>query len=166
MPTRIVRTARPATRRRAKSLQWVTFDQSFTPPVGPPIVSNVDLLATQELPGLTSSGVTVMRTHLYLSVPQLEGNRYEIGVGVLRKTDIGTAHPNVNGDLSLDWALVRPLFNTFDGAVVNANEVYHIDLRSRRRIEDQGLTWAMSLWLSGGTPAPVRCFARTLLMLH
>jgi len=107
-----------------------------------------------------------MRTHLYLSVPQLEGNRYEIGVGVLRKTDIGTAHPNVNGDLSLDWALVRPLFNTFDGAVVNANEVYHIDLRSRRRIEDQGLTWAMSLWLSGGTPAPVRCFARTLLMLH
>src|SRR5882762_1484718 len=89
----------PAQRRK---LVWATFDNTIAVPAGPPTNTTVDLISQFELAGASKLGITIMRTHMVLQLPFSVALRWEIGLSVVRNTDIGTNRVNPNGDNDLD----------------------------------------------------------------
>ena len=165
MHTRAFRPSGPGVRGQRRKLDWATFDTTIPVPAGPPTNSTVDLLNQFELAGASKLGVTIMRTHLQLQLPYAVAGRWEVGLSVVRVTDIGTTRVNPNADNDLDWALFNCFYESYSGATIDARRDVTIDLRAKRKCQEMGQTWGLSLWNSTAAAQTVSAFCRTLVAL-
>jgi hypothetical protein len=165
MPVRHSRVV-PARTRQRRKLVWATFDNSFNLPASGTIVNTIDLLNQFELAGASKLGLTVIRTHMRILLPYAPSTvRYELGLSIVRQTDVGTVRPNPNGDNDLDWMLFDKFFPSFSGATVNASMERVIDLKAKRKCEEMGQTYGASFWSNTAAPGTIEVFARTLVAL-
>jgi hypothetical protein len=125
-----------------------------------------DLISDLEVAGSSKLGVTIMRTHLYLQTTGLAvSTSWQVGLSITRSQDIGGGAPSPVSAPDIDWMLNSIVYSTFSGATVDANVVTRYDVRSKRKCEEMGDTYAISL-VNGGAPTAVASvFARTLLAL-
>ena len=165
----LVRTRRiPAARGSAPRRRKLTWSTS-----GPVAVSVAaggahlfNLLGDFEVGAVTHVGATVMRTHLHV-YPDMEGVPFWIiGVIVGRQSDTSAdLDPVVDANRNLPWSLFTVLTGTFSGATADQVVPRDYDIKSRRKLPDQGSRYVLAIHNDGGTPHTFRYFARTLLAL-
>ena len=165
MPTRHLRSTRSVRSARRK-LIWATTAQNVTIAAG--AHTTVDLLASIEVAGASTLGITVMRTHCEIYVSNWAGVNDEVVYGfiIARDTDIGAAlGPNANADTELDWMLWSALFPNGSGAAVDVATTYPIDLRSKRKMEEMGQRYALCMTNISAASKTFTVICRTLVAL-
>jgi len=158
------------TRRR---LTWAQFEGTEVVGVTGHSV-NIDLLSGYKAATGDPNGTTIMRTHLCLGVTSavVAGENFQWGLIVLGTNQVansfatGTGPTDVATDPYEDWMIVGEeiALPTYGRQAANNRNCF--DLRSKRKIDDLGRTYILSL--SATTSAAslnVRVFARTLLAL-
>jgi hypothetical protein len=85
------------------------------------------------------------------------------GLLIGRETDVG-AVINLAGDLGQDWMyLTRLMPANAQGAI--GQEMYEIDLRAKRKVQELNQTMLWCLFNSTGAAITVNIFARVLVAL-
>ena len=138
------RRRRMATRRSHRKTQWVDFKVDFAAlPIGD--FTNIDLMQTyRAMPGASSTGVTMLRHHLYVWVTSavVTGDGIAVGVAVddqaeaIGATALGSAHAwNPQDQPYLAWTVYRR-FNAHPGYDFHGGNSANLefDVRSKRRI--------------------------------
>ena len=164
MPRVIRRSSMVAARRpQRRKLVWATVDSTgVAVPAGGTDV--VNLLSPFITGGASVLGCTVMRTHLYV-MPDTELGAWTIGLIIGRTDDVGAdlaplTHPE------LDWMLLTQHFGTHSGATPDAITPGRFDVRSKRKMEEQGQRYLFVFTNGDGSAARnMRFFARTLIAL-
>jgi hypothetical protein len=165
MPARHLRSTRSVRGARRK-LVWATTAQNFTIAAG--ARTTVDLLASLEVAGASTLGVTVMRTHsrIYVSNWATVNDEVVYGFIIARDTDIGAAlGPNANADTELDWMLWSALFPTSSAAAVDVTSMTDIDLRAKRKMEEMGQRYALCVTNISAASKTFSLIQRTLVAL-
>src|SRR5260370_14894124 len=95
-----------------------------------------DLPSGLEVAGASLLGITIMRMHAQLSyAPASVGAVSTLGIVVGTSADVGNQLDPVNLP-DLDWMLNRRLLPGSNGATVNAVNVFEIDLRAKRKMQE------------------------------
>ncbi len=167
MPPRYRRPTRTLRGGRRRKLVWATTNTSFSLAAG--ANTTIDLLAGFEIAGASKLGVTVMRTHLRLNWTYgAAADNVVVGLSVVRDSDIGTTRVNPNSDPELDWMLWEAIYADSMGAGATINTIVNLvfDVRSRRKVEELGQTYGLSLTnANAATAGNPRVSARVLLAL-
>jgi hypothetical protein len=113
--------------------------------------------------------VTVMRTHIRLNVRDWANvvDQFTFGLIIGRTADIGVANVNgVNGAASeLDWMLYDQMFPTASGAAVDVVSDHVIDNRSKRKMDELGQRYLLSLTNNSAAVHSLNFIARVLFAL-
>lgn len=118
--------------------------------------------------GSTYPGSTVVRTHIELQWPAVVAADFtQLGIIVGRDTDPVNNIPAPVQDPLLDWALNKTLYanSMGSGATIVTTNIEHIDLKSKRKLTDQGDLWLLCLQNENAAAATYRWSARTLILL-
>jgi hypothetical protein len=150
-----------------RKLVWATI---FAPSVvASATTNNIDLGAALEVAGSSLLGVTIMRTHVRLQVQNFAAIAADLQVGLIvgRAADIGVA--NVDGinaaAQELDWAYLDMITPNSSAAVVDASQNFMIDNRSKRKMDELGQRYLLSITNNAAASLTVQVFARTLFAL-
>ena len=164
MPTRRIRVSRAGGRRtQRRKLVWATVDST-----GIAVTAGGTVLVNALAPFITGGasvlGCTVMRTHLYAFPDTAEPGAWTFGMIVGRGSDTGTeldplTHPE------LDWMLLTQRNGTYSGATPDAITAFEFDLRSKRKMEEQGQRYTLVFHNGGVASRNMRYFCRTLIAL-
>jgi len=166
MPIRTRRSAgslRRSSQRR--KLVWATSDNSVTIPAGQ--ISNVNLLSALSVAGSSLLGITIIRTHLRLQMPQSNAEFRRIGLIVGRATDVGI---NVAGQQDpsnpeLDWMLLDRVGPSWSGATVDSQASMVYDLRAKRKMQELNQAYILALAPASAAANTIQIWARTLIAL-
>lgn len=142
MPARYRRTSMRSRRPRRKT-QWVDFQGDVTAlPIGD--FQNIDLLGTyRPMPGAETTGVTLLRHHLYIWVISavVVGDGIAFGTAVddqaevIAATALGTAHAWDPIDQPyLAWTMFRRFNAHPTHSFVGSTNNLEFDIRSKRKI--------------------------------
>jgi len=128
----------------------------------------IDLLADYKAAGGSTQGITIMRTHIQLSVQSAAAT---VGHGAFVGLIVGTINDTaaqLNGaEPFLDWMLYRSCY-AFGGSegTSSSEHVYDIDLRAKRKMQEVNQEYYLVLEsLIGATGTNVAYTARTLVAL-
>src|SRR5215831_4226169 len=161
--TRRIRTARTFRRTSPRrKLVWATSKGAFAVPNATTPV--IDLLAGLETAGTSSTGVTVMRTHLifnWFPVTIDEAISYGIlvatqgqlaaGVGISPATDVG-----------VNWALLTASYPTAAPAAAAPAaagiQTDRVDLRSKRKVDEMAERYVLSVAHGAAGPISISWF--------
>jgi len=163
------RMARPTPRRRKVWADTYFEDLGFAEDA----LRSQDLLSDYVSSGGSTQGVTVVRTIITalwgINETHAPGDRMTFGLIKGTQTAADVADPVA--EPYADWAWNQVAYSGEQHGLVtaDASEVWHLDTRSSRRIDEVGETW----WLLYEGTAPVtatatydvRCHARVLLLL-
>ena len=160
-------TNRYATRRIRT--EWLTISQALT--VNSLTATNVDLLGDLEAAGASKVGVTVIRALVSLGLTYAaSGDQYDVGLGVMRVSDVGASitgasfDPGLHPDLP--WAWNDQYFATASGAAIDVRRAISIDMRTRRRIHGLQDTFGLSVRnVTGASLTNGSLYARVLVRL-
>jgi len=160
-----MRTNRVGTRTRGaarRKLVWDTVDGTVAGLAAATTTSvqlNPSLLAN--LPGFT-----LTRVHLRISIPYVAvTDATRIGIIVGRTSDIGTVRPDPNTENELDWMYLTNYFATASGAAVDTQREIVIDVRSRRKMDEVGMTPLLVIRNGNAAAATYRFHGRVLFAL-
>jgi hypothetical protein len=151
-----------------RQLVWCTFDQTVAMAAG--VGSNSNLLAGLAVAGSSLLGVTIMRTHLELSVITAVtlGDRLQLGLIVGRTADIGAPIPA--GAVSPaqpddDWMLWRheTAAPTYGSGSANNQLLY--DVKSKRKMQELNQAYVLSMVNDVGVAKTINIQGRVLLAL-
>jgi len=154
-------------RPQRRSLVWATVDQGVT--IGAGANSDINLLAELAVAGSSLLGITIMRTHLELSLTSVitVGDQIRVGFVVGRLTDIGAAVVGqvTAADPSQDWMLWRhetaaPTFGT-----TSANNQLVYDIKAKRRMQELNQAYVLALNNSAGIAKTMQIQGRVLIAL-
>jgi len=160
---------RPTASRRAarRKLVWATTFTSSV--VASATTNNVDLGAALEVAGSSLLGVTIIRTHLMIQVQNFAAIAAEMRVGLIvgRAADIGVANVNgINGAATeLDWMLYTSMYPSSSAAVVDASGVFSFDNRAKRKMDELGMRYLLSLTNSAAASLTTQITCRVLFAL-
>jgi len=116
--------------------------------------------------GASKLGATIMRTHFSGAyAPASVGGHATYGFIVGRNVDVAAALPNIVSDSELDWMLNTQLFPTTSGATVDASVPFHVDLRSKRKVEEMNSEYLFVWQPTDSGTSSLTGFVRTLLAL-
>ena len=166
MPTRHFRAVGPARRPRRK-LVWATQTVTSTSLTAGNVAAT-DLLQALEAAGSSKLGVTIMRTHLDLSITMGAPTANAGFIVGLRIADPGEITTPVAPDSTpeADWMLYRQFYPTFSGATIDTARVVQVDIKSRRKCEELNQSYAFFLKnAGGGTGGSFALTCRTLVAL-
>jgi len=148
-----------------RKLVWSTFQSS--PTLASAGNFAADLIADLEVAGASKLGCTVMRTHLIVQV--LVGAAVQptfdwLAIKAADSNEI-SAPLSIPGQPDLDWALLTWLPFHSTGATIDASQVFTIDLKAKRKIEELGQTWGLFMFNPTTVQQTLVIHARTLLAL-
>jgi hypothetical protein len=155
----------PVRTQQRRKLVWATkfMDSPVTAAAG---INTYDLLGDFRALGGSVLGCTVMRVHIQLvpSASTLVGS-WMAGIAVGRLSDIAANKIDPTVDVEIDWMLLRKFYSGSSAGVVDAQTVYEIDLRSKRKIQE--LDQALLFVVRNGYAAAndFHAFGRTLVAL-
>ena len=167
MPPRMRRS--PVHRRGSarRELVWATTDQTVNIPAGQ--ISDLNLLAALSVAGSSLLGVTVIRTHVHIAIQTglAAGVGWRFGLIIGRNTDVGV---NVAGQQDpsnpeLDWMYLDRVYGTFSGATADAQRLFEVDLRAKRRMQELNQAYLLCQTNTTAAAVNVAVWARTLLAL-
>jgi len=171
-----VRRGRSSFQRRSSSRRRLVWAQSSTfDTVANNANINHDLLANLKVAGSSVLGVTVIRTHMRISLqwPDLTLAFQGLAFGLCVQSMTQVAAGNVDLFADEDWAL-RDQFlpgtgvNNLVNVIADPVEGFTVDLRAKRKVQELNQTWCLAFSLqnaAGSDPMPVSVFARTLVAL-
>jgi len=163
MAARRSRTSVRTSQRR--KLVWATFDNAITA-LGSGLGTNVNLLAALGVAGSSLTGCTIMRTHLRIRIPfDTTTSSVYLGLVLGRSSDVGTADPDPFVNPEIDWMYVNRFLPSSSGATFNATQVFDLDVRSKRRMQELGQAYLLSLRNVNGIAETFQIYARTLVAL-
>jgi hypothetical protein len=131
--------------------------------------SNLDMLSQLQTAGLSTLGVTVLRTVVQIQVTNWAGATDDIIWGTLvgRSTDVGTAAPAsalaANG--LFDWNYRGFLQPDTMGATIDATKIYNYDYKSRRKVPEANSRYLICLLNQSAASKTLELFTRTLVAL-
>ena len=174
MPPRVRRTSSLARRGSGRrKLVWATKTDDFLL-TG---TYNADLLADLRGPGVSVLGCTVIRTHvrfqyIWSSTGTPSSSGPTTGLLVENLLEV-TAQAVTVQDSGQDWAYLSKHFpGTGNRNMIGATglpgavEGFELDLRSKRKVQELGQTWAIVMAVTAPAPSVnVRYYARTLIAL-
>jgi len=156
-----------ATAQRRK-LTWASAQGSFA---GLGVAASgelVDLLEDYKSAGGSTQGVTIMRTHVQLAVQGAAANGIEQGafLGLIIGEVNDTFDQITSTEPFLDWMLYRRCY-CFGGSEgsTNAEHIYEIDLRAKRKMQELNQLYLMNLSANVAGTVNVAYNVRTLLAL-
>jgi hypothetical protein len=132
--------------------------------------ANTNLLAALSVAGASLLGVTIMRTHLRLTVTSggAAGNNFRMGLIVARTADVGS---NVTGsvdanDPEADWMLLDRRFVYGQGTNVSPTPEYQYDIKAKRKMQELDQAYILSISaVTASVNLAFALFARTLVAL-
>jgi hypothetical protein len=167
---------RPLRTANRRKLVWATTDTGITVAANTN-TTNIDLLAGYKgVVGAASAGITVMRTHIQIFITSTvtNGDSFRFGLLVDDLTQIVTSSASalaINpftaaGD---DWMFLTAYHATPTYGEMSANNNIHIDVKSKRRMEEIQMAYLACFSpvgvAAGGLPFTANLYVRTLLAL-
>ena len=153
--------------RARRKLVWSTVSgQSVTLAAG--TRTTLDMLASLEVAGSSTLGVTIMRTHLMIQMQNWNNvaDQLYYGLIVCRTPDIGAGNgPDPAIDFEEDWMLNALWVPVSSAAVVDAAERLDVDNRSKRKMEELGQRYGLALKNQAGLSKTFIVFSRILVAL-
>jgi hypothetical protein len=159
-----------------RKLEWADFSLDSTTGVGN--VTWVDLLAQfNVLPGASSAGATVARTHIYVAITTAvvngDGISFLLRVDDINETAAGPGVPVVTAHIPsgtetphADWMLFDQRDAHPGYSFTGPNNLLVFDIRSKRRLKEMGDTLLFGLENRDATATVGwHIHARTLLMM-
>jgi len=147
-----------------RKLVWCTRKVTISSAVATPNTV-IDLLSDFRVAGGSTLGATVMRQHIgLLCTWPAQGNGFNLGLSIIRLSDVGGSRPMPSLDPEIDWMLSVQRTTTFAIATEVAHQ-FDFDVRSKRKVEELDQTLALSFEAAVSATMTSLLWTRVLLAL-
>lgn len=163
--------------RSRRKTTWATFDDSVSVATGGTHYQTNNMLTNYSGAGGSLAGITILRTHLYMSQTSLAtaADRFYFGIIRGQNEDVGAdiaGAPRPLNDFYEDWAFWHSYVSiasngagpTWTEFATNTKE---LDLRAKRKLPELQMTWnyVLQVALAATSPATFRISGRVLIAL-